>query len=111
MRRMKLRYEGTQIKWRSCRGKITLSSAGLFQCRGVLLIWILVGQEPKIVLAVGAGGVLLDTFFLSSVFSISLLPLCETARYKLKYCLKGPLNSKQPTAGVAACYKSALFVK
>ena len=27
-----------------------------FQCRGVLLIWIIVGQGP-IVLAVGAGGV------------------------------------------------------
>ena len=30
--------------------------------------------------------------FLSS-FSLSL----ETARYRLKYCLKGPLNPKQPT--------------
>ena len=25
------------------------------------------------------------------------LPHRETARYRLKYCLKGPLNSKQPT--------------
>ena len=24
-------------------------------------------------------------------------PLWETARYRLKYCLKGPLNPKQPT--------------
>ena len=29
-------------------------------------------------------------FFLS-------LSLWETARYRLKYCLKGPLNPKQPT--------------
>ena len=35
-----------------------------FQCRGVLLIWIIVGQGP-IALAVGAGGVVW-TFFLSS---------------------------------------------
>ena len=33
-----------------------------FQCRGVLLIWIIVGQGP-IALAVGAGGVVW-TFFL-----------------------------------------------
>ena len=25
------------------------------------------------------------------------VPLWETARYRLKYCLKGPLNPKQPT--------------
>ena len=30
--------------------------AGTFQCRGVLLIWIIVGQGPT-VLTVGAGGV------------------------------------------------------
>ena len=38
-----------------------------FQCRGVLLIWIKVGQGPT-ALAVGAGGVVW-TFFLSSTFS------------------------------------------
>ena len=32
-----------------------------FQCWGVLLIWIIVGQVP-IVLAVGAGGGCLDIF-------------------------------------------------
>ena len=36
-------------------------------------------------------------FFLSSIFSLFFLPLRETARYRLKYCLKGPLNPKQPT--------------
>ena len=37
------------------------------------------------------------TFFLSSIFSCLSLSLWETARYRLKYCLKGPLNPKQPT--------------
>ena len=34
-----------------------------FQCRGVLLIWIIVGQGP-IALAIGAGGGCLDIFSL-----------------------------------------------
>ena len=37
------------------------------------------------------------TFFLSSIpslFSILSPSLWETARYRLKYCLKGPLNPK-----------------
>ena len=44
-----------------------------FQCRGVLLVWIIVGQGP-IALAVGAGGVLFGHFFshLSFLFSFSL---------------------------------------
>ena len=38
------------------------------------------------------------TFLLSSILFSSPSPsLWETARYRLKYCLKGPLNSKQPT--------------
>ena len=41
-----------------------------FQCWGVLLVWIIVGQGP-IVLAVGAGGGCLDIFSLIS-FSLSL---------------------------------------
>ena len=44
-----------------------------FQCQGVLLIWITVGQW-LIVLAVGAGGGYLD-FFLSSIISLFFLPL------------------------------------
>ena len=67
-----------------------------FQCRGVLLIWIIVGQGP-IVLAVGAGGGCLDIFSLICHFSILSPSLWETARYRLKYCLKGPLSQKQPT--------------
>ena len=56
-------------------------------------ILITVGQGP-IALAVGAGGGGLDIFTLiypSFPLSPSLL---ETARYRLKYCLKGPLNPK-----------------
>ena len=60
-----------------------------FQCRGVLLIWITVGQGP-IVLAVGVEGGCLDIF--SLIYHLSFLSpsLWETARYRLKYCLKGP---------------------
>ena len=44
-----------------------------FQCRGVLLIWIMVGQGP-IALAVGTDGGCLDIFFsrLSFLSSFSL---------------------------------------
>ena len=45
-------------------------------------IWITVGQGPT-ALAVGGGGL--------DIFTI-IYP--ETARYRLKYCLKGPLNPK-----------------
>ena len=55
-----------------------------------------VGQG-SIVLAVGAGGGCLDIFSLIYLFSILSPSLWETARYRLKYCLKGPLNPKQPT--------------
>ena len=53
-------------------------------------ILITVGQGPT-ALAVGAGGGCLDIFTL--IYSFSSL----SARYRLKYCLKGPLNPKQPT--------------
>ena len=65
-------------------------------------ILITVGQGP-IALAVGAGGGGgggIWTFFLSSILSPLSPSLWETARYRLKYCLKGPLNPKstnQPT--------------
>ena len=58
-------------------------------------ILITVGQGP-IALAVGAGGVVW-IFLLSSILSPLSPSLWETARYRLKYCLKGPLNPKQPT--------------
>ena len=59
-------------------------------------IWITVGQGPT-ALAVGAGGGCLDIFTLIYPFSPLSPSLWETARYRLKYCLKGPLNQKQPT--------------
>ena len=59
-------------------------------------IWISVGQGPT-VLAVGAGGGCLDIFTLIYPFSPVSPSLWETARYRLKYCLIGPLNPKQPT--------------
>ena len=56
-------------------------------------ILITVGQGP-IALAVGAGGGGLDIF--TPIYpSFPLSPsLWKTARYRLKYCLKGPLNPK-----------------
>ena len=59
-------------------------------------VWITVGQGPT-VLAVGAGGVCLDIFTLIYPFSPLSPSLWEMARYRLKYCLKGPLNPNQPT--------------
>ena len=59
-------------------------------------IWMIVGQGP-IVLAVGAGGGCLDIFTLLYLFSSLSPSLWETARYRLKYCFKEPLNPKQPT--------------
>ena len=43
----------------------------------------------------GWGG--LDIFSLVYHFSVLSLCLRETARYRLKYCLKGPLSPLQPT--------------
>ena len=51
-------------------------------------IWITKGQGP------GAVGGCLDIFTLIYPLSPTLW---EAARYRLKYCLKGPLNPKQPT--------------
>ena len=62
-------------------------------------ILITVGQGPT-ALAVGAGLGCLDIFtLLYPLFSLSP-SLWETVRYRLKYCLKGPLNPKhnQPTS-------------
>ena len=58
-------------------------------------IWVTVGQGPT-ALAIGAGGFFLDIFILVYPFSPLSPSLWETARYRLKYCLKGPLDSKQP---------------
>ena len=66
-------------------------------------IWITVGQGPTAL----AGGGCLDIFTLVYPFSSLSPSLWETARYRLKYCLKGPLNPKpkttnQPTKAMMA---------
>ena len=59
-------------------------------------VWITVGQGPA-ALVVGAGGGCLE-FLLSFIFFPPLSPsLWETVRYRLKYCLKGPISPNQPT--------------
>ena len=65
-------------------------------------IWITVGHGPT-ALAVDAGGGCLDIFILIYPFSLLSPSLWETARYRLKYCLKGPLNPKQPTNQNCLC--------
>ena len=67
---------------------------GKFPVPGRPTLWITVGQGPT-ALAVGAGGVVW-IFLLLSILSLLFPSLWETARYRLKYCLKGPLNPKQP---------------
>ena len=59
-------------------------------------VLITVGQGST-VLAVDAGGGGLDIFTLIYPFSSLSPSLWETARYRLKYCLKGPLNPKTTT--------------
>ena len=66
-------------------------------------VWMLIGQRPialgqrPIALAAGAGEGCLDIFTLLYLFTRLYPSLWETAIYRLKYCLKGPLNPKQPT--------------
>ena len=59
-------------------------------------ILITVEQGPT-ALAVGAGGGCLDIFTLNYAFFLLSPSLWETARYRLKKCLKGPLSPRQPT--------------
>ena len=56
-------------------------------------IWITVGQGPT-ALALGAGGGSLDIFTLIYLFFPLSPSLWEMAQYRLKYCLKRPLNPK-----------------
>ena len=69
---------------------------GKLQAPGRPTTWITVGQGPT-ELTVGAGGCCLDIFSLVYHFSFLSPSLWETARYRLKYCFKGPLSPKQPT--------------
>ena len=57
---------------------------------------ILITEQGPTALAVGAGGGGLN-ILLSSILPLLSPSLWETARYRLKYCLKGSLNPKQPT--------------
>ena len=61
-----------------------------FQCRGILSIWIVVGQ--------GFWRGLFEHFF-SHLSFLSFSPAhWEIARYRLKYCIKGPyIKNKQTT--------------
>ena len=61
--RMALSWSGRVVRWSWIN----------FQVRGVLLVWIRVGQGPT-ALAVGAGGGCLD-ILLSSILSLFFLPL------------------------------------
>ena len=75
-------------------------------------IWITVGQGPT-ALAVGAGGGCLDIFSLIYPFFPLSPSLWETARYRLKYCLKGPLNPKstnQPTKQMGLERKLSAYI-
>ena len=65
-------------------------------------IWIIVGQGPT-ALAVGTGGGCLDIFSLIYHFSFFTPSLWETARYRLKYCLRGPLSLNQQQQLSYAC--------
>ena len=62
-------------------------------------IWIRVGQGPT---ALAMGGDCLDIFTLDYPFCPLSPSLWETARYRLKYCLKGLLNPNQPTNQVSS---------
>ena len=61
--------------------------------------------RPTTLITVGQGPIALEwvrvgvvwTFLLTSILSLLSPSLWETARYRLKYCLKGPLHPKQPT--------------
>ena len=65
-----------------------------FQCWGVLLLWMIVGQGP-IVLAVGAGGGCLDIFSLVYLFSFPSPSPWETEI--LSQRAVKPKTTNQPT--------------
>ena len=71
-------------------------------------IWTTVGQGPT-ALTVGAGGGCLDIFTLIYPFSPLSPSLWETARYRLKYCLKRPLNPKQPTNRLSQLFQERIY--
>ena len=66
-----------------------------FQCRGVLQFGY--SRARAYCARSRCGWGLFGHFFSHLSFSPLSPSLWETARYRLKYCLKGPLNPKQPT--------------
>ena len=64
-----------------------------FQYRGVLLLWKSVGQGLRA--CNRCGWELFGYFSLFYHLSFFSPSLWETAPYRLKYCLKGPLNKKK----------------
>ena len=74
-------------------GRIVRRCGVNFQCQGVLLIWI----TRAYCACSRCGWGCLDIFSLIYLLSFLSPSLWETARYRLKYCLKGPLSLKQPT--------------
>ena len=60
-------------------------------------IWITVRQGPTALAINRCSGGRLDIFTLFYPFSPLSPSFWETARYRLKHCLKGPSNPKQPT--------------
>ena len=73
-------------------------------------LWITVGQGPT-ALAVGAGGGCLDIFTLIYPFFPLSSSLLETVRYRLKYCLKGPLNPKPTNQPIFYFIYQLLWIK
>ena len=67
-----------------------------FQCRVVLLVWILVRARACCACRRWVSG-LFGHFFSRLSFLFLLLLSWGTTRYRLKYCLKGPLNPYQST--------------
>ena len=81
------------ISWGWSGGAMVL---GQLPVPGRPTIWMIVGQGP-IALTVGAGGSCLNIVILLYPFSPLSPSFWKTARYRLKSCLKEPLNLRQPT--------------
>ena len=62
---------------------------------------LMIVEQGPFALAVGAGGGCLDIITLLYLFSPLSPSLWETARYRLRHRLKGPLNPKQPNPWVS----------
>ena len=80
-----------------------------FQCRGILLILIIVGQGP-LALVIGAGGDCLDIFLSSVIFTISLSlrdgPIWTAI--PSQRAVK-PKTTNQPTTPVMSIWHRAIY--